>query len=383
MDPISKRASAVDWREVALVAAGSIAFGLLFSYSILPHLDEPGVFWDWDLIRVLAWVPWKSVASFHQVPAWNPYLCGGIPMIGDPEASIVTPFFLLRLALGPVIGIHLEIPLHLAIAWAGGYLLARVLGLGTLAAITCATIFPSSSWFYLHVVVGHYSFMPPAYWPWMFACALLAIDRHRLGWASLAGFFMAIIFLEGAPYQATYAGLLLGSLLVLIGIARRDPWPFFVLAVAGSFAIGFAAVKMIPTYAFMAQHPRPTFTRELVPLRDVMTALFSRDQDCHREGIADYAFFEAGAYLSPFFVALILVGVIARLRRAWPWLLVGAIMIGLALGNFSPDHAPWTLLHLLPIFSSERVAIRLLVPFVLCLGVIAAYGVDFLERYRP
>jgi len=62
--------------------------------------------------------PPLSVAHFHQLPLWNPYECGGTPMIGDPQSRVLTPFFLIHLLFGPVVGIHLEIALHFALLWA-------------------------------------------------------------------------------------------------------------------------------------------------------------------------------------------------------------------------------------------------------------------------
>ncbi len=380
-DPSNRAATSI-WVEPLLVAASSVAFGFLFSYPLWPHWRDFNTFWDWDFIRVLAWVPWKTVTSFHQFPVWNPYLCGGIPMLGDPQASFFTPLFLLHLIFGPIAGLHLEIPVHLAIGWAGGYVLARVLRLGTLAAITCATIFPSSSWLFLHITVGHHIFLPATYWPWVLAAALIALERRRLAMASVAGLLMALIFLEGAPYQESYAVLLVAAILLPIGLVRREAWPIVVFGTILIFAAGFAAVKLIPTYAFIGQHSRPAYWREHVLPIHIAIALFDRHQDWNHYGIADWGFFEAGAYLSPFFFVLVLIGAIARRREAWPWMLAGAIMIGLALGNFAP-FAPWALLRHLPVYSSERVAIRLLVPFILCASVLAAYGVDFLAAIRP
>ena len=380
-DSTSTSSSTSNGAEIALVGASSVAFGFLFSYPILPHLRDFNTFWDWDFIRVLAWVPWKTVTSFHQFPVWNPYLCGGIPMLGDPQASFFTPLFLLHLIFGPIVGLHLEIPVHLAIGWAGGYVLARVLRLGTLAAITCATIFPSSSWLFLHMTVGHHIFLPATYWPWVLAATLLALERRSLAMASVAGLLMALIFLEGAPYQESYAVLLVAAILLPIGLVRRDAWPFVVFGTILIFAAGFAAVKLIPTYAFVALHSRPAYWREHVLPSHIAIALFDRNQEWNHYGIADWGFFEAGAYLSPFFFILVLIGAIARRRDAWPWMLAGAIMLGLAMGNFAP-FAPWTLLRHLPIYSSERVAIRLLVPFILCAGVLAAYSVEFLSQWK-
>ncbi len=382
LDSNSNLASTSIWREPALVAVTSVAFGFIFSYPLWPHWHDFNTFWDWDFIRVLAWVPWKTVTSFHQFPVWNPYLCGGIPMLGDPQASFFTPLFLLHLIFGPIVGLHLEIPVHLAIGWAGGYYLARVLRLGTLAAIGCATIFPSSSWLFLHITVGHHIFLPATYWPRVLAATLIALERRSLAMASIAGLLMASIFLEGASYQESYVVLLVAAILLPIGIVRREAWPLAVFSIILMFAAGFAAVKLLPTYAFIGQHTRPAYWRERVLPSHIAIALFDRHQDWNHYGIADWGFFEAGAYLSPCFFLLVLIGAIARRRDAWPWLVAAAAMLGLALGNFAPL-APWALLGHLPVYSSERVAIRLLVPFILCASVLAAYGVEFLIQWKP
>jgi hypothetical protein len=332
--PDEKRIAALHRREVALVAAGSIGFALMFGYPVLRHLNYPGAYRDWDLFREMAWVTWNTVVNFHQLPVWNPYLCGGIPMIGDPQSSFFTPLFLLHLLFGPVVGIHLEIFAHLAIGWAGGYVLARAMSLGTLAAIACATIFPASSWFSLHVAVGHHVFMPACYLPWVLALALCAIDRRRLGWASIAGLCMGLIFLEGAPHATSFGILLLAVILTPQVMIRRDAWPLLVIGIVLTFGAGFAAVKLWPTYEFLAQHPRLGYL-EHFPMRDLTIALFDPKQEYRRPGLTYYGFFEAGAYLSPFFLGLAVLGAVMRWRRNWPWSVAGIIMFALAMGSFS------------------------------------------------
>jgi hypothetical protein len=162
---------------------------------------------------------------------------------------------------------------------------------------------------------------------------------------------------------------------------RRDRYSLLVLGTVTGFAASFAAIKLVPAYAFVAQHPRPGYL-EYFPIRDLAIALFDRNQYYRRPGLTHYNFWESGAYLSPCFLTLAIAGAVLRWRPAWRWMVAAAMMLALAMGNFSP-YAPWTLLHQMPPFSSERIAIRLLIPFVLCTGVVAAYGVDALERFRP
>jgi len=141
-------------REVLLVAASSMAFALIFAWPILGHLGQFGAFHDWEFNTELHWVPYYTVLHYHQFPLWNPYKCGGIPMFGNPQSRVLTPFFLIHLLVGPVLGLQLEIILHLAMAWSGGYVLARTLGLSSLGCVVAASVFPSNSWFFLHVGEG-------------------------------------------------------------------------------------------------------------------------------------------------------------------------------------------------------------------------------------
>ena len=199
-------------REGVLVAVGALAFALAFAYPLLRHFGQPGFNDDWDYTWQLHWVPYLTVVQFHQFPLWNPYKCGGMPMLANPQARFMTPFFLLHLIWAPVVGTHLEVVLHLATAWAGGYVLARVMGLGVLAAILCGSLFPGSSWFYLHMGVGHVVFLPALYLPWFIALLWIAAEQRRLFMAALGGAVLALIFFEGGVYPVTQAGLFAGLL---------------------------------------------------------------------------------------------------------------------------------------------------------------------------
>ena len=92
------QAPASRWRravrsEAWRVAAGSLIFGAAFSYPILIRLFQASEQNDWDLESQLNWAPYYTVVHFHQIPLWNPWKCGGMPMLGGPQARFLTPFF--------------------------------------------------------------------------------------------------------------------------------------------------------------------------------------------------------------------------------------------------------------------------------------------------
>jgi len=367
-------------REPLLVGLGAVAFALAFSYPVLGHLTEAAFHTDWDLVRQLDWAAVHSVTHFHQLPLWNPYKCGGMPLLANPHSRIVTPFFLLHLFLGPDLGLNLEVPLHLAIAWSGGYVLGRTIGLGTGAAAVSASVFPGSSWFSLHMAVGHVVYLPSLYLPWIAALTWLAIGRRRLLFAGVAGALVALTFGEGGVYPVPHALLLVGGLALAAAVSRRSLWPMAVLLVLGAFALGLAAVKLLPTYMLMQAHPRPIFFPESNAPSALLTALFSSPQVELAQGPGRWGFHEWGAYVGWLVGALAVIGVLMSPRRALPWLVASLGFLSLVLGGLFGPWSPWLLLHQLPIFSSQRVTPRFLIPCTLTLGVAAAIGVESLER---
>src|SRR5271155_1195409 len=132
--------------EVPAAALASLAFAIFFGHSIIGRLSTEGLSGDWDHFLQLRWVPFHTLIYFHQFPFWNPYRCGGMPMFAHPQSTLLTPFTVLDLIFGPVVGVHVQIIAAIAIAFGGAYFLARVLGISRTGAVACAITFAGSSW---------------------------------------------------------------------------------------------------------------------------------------------------------------------------------------------------------------------------------------------
>jgi hypothetical protein len=372
------------WRsEAVAVGFAAAVFAAVFSYPVLSGLGRIGVVWDWPEFLIRNWVAFHSVHQFRQFPLWNPYECGGMPLLAHPSSQIVTPLFALSLLFGPFAGLNLQIPAHLAIAWSGGYVLGKVLGMGPLGRLICASIFPASSWFYLHIGVGHLNFLPTAYLPWVAAAVLTGCWRRSLVPWILAGLLLALMFGEGGVYQPTQAAMLAGMIVLWMAAVRRSWWPFLGMFVMLAFAAGFAAVKLAPSVEMMRMHPRPVEDIEYTPVRVLLQGLFTHYQFYDRSRIEAWGFWEVGAYLGPAAAVLAVLGLVGRWRRSVPWLVAAGLFFLLAVGGPWPWF-PWALLHHLPVFAWERVPERFLILFVLAAGVMAGFGADFLAGlYRP
>jgi len=373
---------AKEW-GVTYVAAGAILFGLAFSTPILAHFSAIGGHDDWDQLLDKQWVPFYTVSHFHQFPLWNPYECGGIPSLGDPQSRFLSPFFLLDLLFGPVIGLHLEIIFHLAIAWSGGYVLARVQGLSPLASTLCGSIYAGSSWLPLHLAEGHQAFLASVYLPWIVALLWLSFSERALIPAAGSGLLIALTLGEAGTYQVLQALVFVALLGLTLSVLYRSCWPIAALVIFAAFSAGFAAIKLLPDYSMMQTYPRPWDAFDDTSFRLICVALFSRVQDLlrvHSEG--QWGFWEYGAYIGPLAAVLALFGAVKYPRAAAPWVIAAVAFLTLATGE-SARYSPWSLLHALPIFSSSRVPSRFLIPFTLAAGMLASLGSEaILKRFK-
>jgi hypothetical protein len=362
--------------EILGVAFGSIAFAASFTYALLMRLSGTGPGVDADAFREASWVGVYTIKRFAQLPLWDPFKCGGVPLLADPQSRLMTPFFLLHLVFGPIVAVNLELTIHLAIAWAGGYLLARLIGLGYLPAIVCASVFPSSSWIYLHFSAGHISFISILYLPWILSMWLLSIQTRRLLPAAAAGLWCALAFAESGVYVAYLATPFLTTVALTMAWRSKQIWPLSALLITAAFALGFSSIKLLPTLALHIA--RGTSSTEIETPRMLAQEIFSRNQNLYRwlDGI-EWGFYEYGAYVGPFFALLALVGSLFDSDRALPWMSGAAVMLLLSLG--SPGWwAPWALLHRLPIYSYEHVPSRFLILFVLGIAPLAGLGAEVL-----
>jgi hypothetical protein len=83
------------------------------------------------------------------------------------------------------------------------------------------------------------------------AIVIAAFNRRSLMLCALAGLVLAIMFGEGGVYQATQAGMLAALIAIYLALARRSLWPLGAMMVVALFALGFAAVKLLPGWQLM------------------------------------------------------------------------------------------------------------------------------------
>lgn len=179
----------------------------------LVNSDEIEEFIPWQALD------WLQVHAGH-LPLWNPHSLLGLPLAFNWQSA---PF-------GPTVAIGYLFPLSLAhsatvvarliIAGGGVYFFARVLRLGMMPALFCATVFELCGAF--SIWLGDYPAGCMAWSGWVLASSALVLrGRHRVASICLLALTLAFAFLEGEPQ---IAAVLVGVMVVFALVMAFYLW---------------------------------------------------------------------------------------------------------------------------------------------------------------
>lgn len=234
-----------------LVRLAPLTIAAAFLAALAGQLLLPG--------RILAT---RDIAQFHlplrtalvelahgEVPVWNPWLSGGQPIVSDPSYAVFYPPTWIAAITGPGRSLSIHAVLHLALALAGAWMLARRLGCRPVTALVAAIGFAGGG-----VTVSFASALNhlpgAAALPWMLWAAdrLVAAAGRRQRFAALAALavVVALALLNGEPVTLV-AGGLAAACLAMARAGRGERLRGFALLVgAAVLAATLAAVQLLP-----------------------------------------------------------------------------------------------------------------------------------------
>lgn len=361
---------------------------LAYTLPIFHHVGNWGI-QDWDQHLFYHGVPRTTILEYHQFPLWNPYYVGGTVLLANPQSRVLAPSFLLILAFGPVAGLKIDIWLHVFVGLLGMYLLARHYRLGRAAALVSAFVFNLSSMYALNLTVGMTWFMAVAYLPWTFLFYLQAARHWRYALAS--GACLTLMYFGGGVYPLAITLLFLAVYSLLAAFLRQAPFLYLVrgLAITLIFMLCLGAVKFLPSIEFQRQYPRLVYDYSGYSLTGLATALLSRNQTVDAIvslPIEQRGFWagvtagmdENGMYIGLLPLALAVLGLRLSDRRRFALFVTLLIFLWLSFGN-RPRAELWSLLHLLPVYNSMRIAQRFRIVVLLAAAIFAGFGYQWLR----
>jgi hypothetical protein len=363
-------------RAIARVACSAPArlgvYALLALVATWPYLSTaPWVseFRDAQVLDHYEDVAALAVHRFRQAPLWDPYYCGGMYLLGTPQARFVSPTFVLTLLFGEARGAVLTMFAMVILALEGTYRYARSRGALASASFVAAPIFGLSGVFAVAGPLGWINFFGFALLPWIALGVRRALRFDARG-AVLAAVCVAWCIGFGGTYAVPLAavwcaleGFEAMTYTVITGRGRR------VLGVVGMAALvlvlsaGLGAVRLWPVVETMIDAPRfvggtPGFGG--VALLKMLFALMTPKT-------------ENGTYYVGLLALPALVIGLARWRSLW--LGTYAVFALWLAPGYAIKGSLFPALSRLPVFGTLRYPERYLILFAFAASALVALGI--------
>ncbi len=353
----------------------------LFMWSGLSKPYLLGSNFDWYLFTHHLEVARRTFVEYGQLPVWNPYYCGGVPELGNLQASAVAPVNLLMAPFGTMPGMKLGLWLFWVLGQEGTYQYARHHGVRGIGGLVAAAAFAFSGRFASPVVNGHPMFFGFLFMPWIF----LGLEKgvRSWWWGVLGGLFMGWVFAKGGAVPTPMISVLLAIVMMIMtgrAILQSDScdyaWyrPTLTIAWMALITCAVTAVRALPVVETLLEVPRTLQSTESYSLTDVAKMLFVQTP-----GPPESYNGTATSYIGLPVLGLAIYPLLFGDRRAGRAFFFVALCYMLAMGGESPL-ALYHGLKSLPVYENLRAPFRYTNFIVFFLGIGAGHGITRLEQ---
>jgi hypothetical protein len=366
----------------ALVVLGANATLLFYGKDHLPN--------DWGYFNSLSLVVRSIVLNYGTFPLHNPWVCGGLDILSNPQSRVFSPFVLFDIVFAPQNANLASLFVYGCLGFLGTFLALGRLGCREVSCFLGATLFACCSWFALHYYEGHIAFGAMQILP-LVLLALLEIKRPAV--IMLTALVESLVLLDGGVNAVIFSILLGLSLLFFIPRCRdnfvvslrRHP-KYWVFAIVGAALL--TAPKTLPVLIAAARR-NPVLDYYSMSLQDVGIAFlnpFKSIDDRLPTSATSYQFHEFGCYVSLVGIAIILIA--ARLERGFfarnsGWFF-GALFWFWVGSGWIAGINPWKAFHHLPLINNAHVQSRvfLIMYFFLVIAIAKAFDALLVRSRR-
>lgn len=333
--------------------------------------------------RVAAAAAWRA----GEVPFWNPYVFGGMPLMAAFQAGVFFPPNWLFVVLPPVVAMNAAVALAYATAGIAMFAYARAIALPPIAALLAAAVFAGGGF-----MVGHLEHLAVVQTAGLLPTLLWAIERFRQTlhgrYAIGAALGLAGMLFAGHP-QTAVLGVGLAALYALFragGLAGKAGTYMAQLALALGLGLGLALMQLLPGLDLAGESGRAKLGYDAIVETSLSPGELVTLLVPFFYGAPPSAWFptpywgaavwpnEVAGYAGLAALVLALVAVLAtffRERQVRFWSVVAVAALLLALGKHTPIYQLWAQL---PVLSAIRVPARHLMELNLAIAVLAGLG---------
>ncbi|MEZ4670442.1 MAG: YfhO family protein [Anaerolineae bacterium] len=197
-----------------------------------------------------------GLERFGQIPAWNPLLANGVPLINNPFNYLFNPFHSLPVLIwGGVQGSKLVMLLTFIIAGWGMWTLGYAIGFVSAARVMMALFYMLNGSLSAKFGAGHFQLANSLAWPpFVFAGLWWTLHSEKRTAPIMVGIAFALLFYAGNIYYVLHTLVCCGVLAAVHVINRREGrWRLGNaglgrIVTAGLFAFGLSALQFFPVW---------------------------------------------------------------------------------------------------------------------------------------
>ena len=372
------------WKSKTLIILLLSSPVILYGYGLLRtgSMLLPG---DGDYYIQLYEASRISLLDYGQIPWWNPWVSGGVPLFANPQFGPISIQMIFSLLFGSVFGYKLALISYLLIGYWGFRQLCILFFESEAVKASLLGYIWIFSTFFTYRIAGHFTFFVVGFTPWMMYFLLTIHKKRHWLWLSL---FSSAIIWSSMHYTTILSFVLLGFVFAwqLIKTALdlrskkqknkniKSVMLYFYenlhikrLLMAGVLTFLICLPRIYMTLEYSHDYPRTlsSVKESSIGLYNTAYAMFGINQFASPPINGDWGWHEISTYIGiltlPVFLISFYFYIKNKKQRADPkgWLLLGLISICLIIsfGDFS-SWAPYSILRDLPFFSSMRVSTR-------------------------
>lgn len=387
--PITLKTHPIDWKDAALSIGVGLAMAVFVTLPFYTSLGKTSVFGDVHRALIFRGVARDALLSETRMGLWEPYMCGGAPLLANSESAQLDPLFLLTLAFGESLGLRLSVTAMLLIGFTGAYILTRkYFATSRSLSLLAGAVFTFSGFQMLGYANGAYAWLPAGWIPWYFFFLITSFRKpiSALGAAAILSF----MFFGGGIHIFAWSLAIGGIFSLVAATIYRNTYPLLAYGISLVTMVGLTAIKIIPGIEMQTATSLPAeFVRPpafIPPLQWMYKMFASRDQLATPawffEPADDYfRWFDFGSYIGIIPITLAAIG-LYRIRKD-ALLTIFALTAGICL-LMTFGLPPWNLLiQISPLDEILRNPQRARAVLVLFLGSLAAVGGTHLMRTLP
>ncbi len=349
------------------------ALALIASWQPLSKAGALNDFRDAHLLQNYEDVAVRTLRAHGQLPLWNPWACGGMYALGNPQTRVGAPTVLLSTLLGARRAEPFLLFAFLVLGMEGAFRYARLRHRGLWGPLLAAPLFALSGYIAISWTLGWINFFGFLLMPWLLYGTARAAQGRLSGVALVASGFAFMIGFGG-----TYPVPLCALFVALEGVrcllqpprapqAPPEAWRLRAVTFLGAaalFAVAASAYRLWPILDVLESAPRVMAGRPSNHILDVIRMTLAPaplpGANQGRTGI----FFVGPA-------ALLLCGGAVFSRRAIAPAVLTGLAVWLATG-YAATPSVFAALRELPVFSTLRYPERFLLPGAVYLVELAA-----------